>query len=98
MAKSDLGIDLGTATFVVYQRGKGIIIEEPSVVAIDKNKKNMIAIGKEAKEMLGKTPDQIQIIRPVQDGVIADPNIIEEVLRYFIKKLTPVASVSTNQI
>ncbi|CEP77706.1 MAG: rod shape-determining protein [Defluviitoga tunisiensis] len=86
MAKSDLGIDLGTATFVVYQRGKGIIIEEPSVVAIDKNKKNMIAIGKEAKDMLGKTPDQIQIIRPVQDGVIADPNIIEEVLRYFIKK------------
>lgn len=87
MAKSDLGIDLGTATFVVYQRGKGIIIEEPSVVAIDKNKKNMIAIGKEAKDMLGKTPDQIQIIRPVQDGVIADPNIIEEVLRYFIKKI-----------
>ena len=56
MAKSDLGIDLGTATFVVYQRGKGIIIEEPSVVAIDKNKKNMIAIGKEAKDMLGKLP------------------------------------------
>ncbi|PNR96790.1 rod shape-determining protein [Petrotoga sp. 9PWA.NaAc.5.4] len=86
MAKSDLGIDLGTATFVVYQRGKGIIIEEPSVVAIDKNKKNMIAIGREAKEMMGKTPQQIQIVRPVQDGVITDPNIIEEILRFFIKK------------
>ncbi len=86
MAKSDLGIDLGTATFVVYQRGQGIILEEPSVVAVDKSKKKMLAIGKEAKDMVGKTPSQIQIIRPVQDGVITDPSIIEEVLRYFVKK------------
>jgi rod shape-determining protein MreB len=86
MAKSDLGIDLGTATFVVYQRGKGIILEEPSVVAIDKDKKSILAIGHEAKNMVGKTPTQIQIVRPVQDGVITDPKIIEEVLRFFIQK------------
>ncbi|MDN5342455.1 MULTISPECIES: rod shape-determining protein [Oceanotoga] len=85
MAKHDLGIDLGTATFVVYQRGVGIIIEEPSVVAIDAKKKKIIAIGTQAKEMIGKTPEQIKIIRPVQDGVITNPEVIEEVLRYFLK-------------
>ena len=86
MAKYDLGIDLGTATFVVYSRTEGIFIEEPSVVAIDKKKGQIIAIGHEAKEMLGKTPDEIEIIRPVQDGVINTPEVIEDVLRYFIKK------------
>lgn len=86
MSRHDLGIDLGTATFVVYQRGVGIIIEEPSVVAVDKKKKKIIAIGTEAKNMVGKTPDQIQVIRPVQDGVITNPMIIEEVLRFFFKK------------
>ncbi|HOO74504.1 MAG TPA: rod shape-determining protein [Tepiditoga sp.] len=85
MAKHDLGIDLGTATFVVYKKGEGIILEEPSVVAVNKKKNKIIAIGQEAKEMLGKTPGEIEIIRPVQDGVINAPDIIEEVLRYFVK-------------
>jgi rod shape-determining protein MreB len=86
MAKHDLGIDLGTATFVVYKRNEGVIIEEPSVVAYDKKKNKIIAIGVEAKEMVGKTPEQILIVRPVQDGVITNPEVIEEVLRYFLKR------------
>jgi rod shape-determining protein MreB len=86
MAKHDLGIDLGTATFVVYKRGEGIIIQEPSMVAINKRKGQILAIGAAAKEMIGKTPEEISIVKPIQDGVISDPDVIEEVLRYFIKK------------
>ncbi len=86
---NDLSIDLGTANTIVIARGKGIIINEPSVVAIKKNrfgKKRMLAVGKDAKEMLGKTPDNIEAIRPLKDGVIADFDVAEEMIRHFIKK------------
>jgi len=89
MGKNDLGIDLGTANFIVYQKGKGIVLYQPSVVAISKKTGKIIAIGDEAKEMLGKTPEDIVIaVRPMKDGVIADYTIISEVLRIFIKKVT----------
>lgn len=86
---NDLSIDLGTANTIVIAKGKGIIINEPSVVAIKKSrfgKKRMLAIGKDAKEMLGKTPENIQAIRPLKDGVIADFDVAEEMIRHFIKK------------
>ena len=94
MAKHDLGIDLGTATFVVYKRGEGIIIQEPSMVAINKRKGQILAIGAAAKEMIGKTPEEISIVKPIQDGVISDPDVIEEVLRYFIKKAKETFAIS----
>lgn len=84
---SDIGIDLGTATTLVYVKGRGIAINEPSVVAINKNNHWVEAIGNEAKEMLGRTPDEIQTIRPLKDGVIADFEATEEMLRGFIKKV-----------
>lgn len=86
---NDLSIDLGTANTIVIAKGKGIIINEPSVVAIKKNrfgKKRMLAVGKDAKEMLGKTPENIEAIRPLKDGVIADFDVAEEMIRHFIKK------------
>ncbi len=86
---NDLAIDLGTANTIVIAKGKGIIINEPSVVAVKKNKygkTRMLSVGREAKEMLGKTPDNIQAIRPLKDGVIADFDIAEEMIRHFIKK------------
>ncbi|WP_129408640.1 rod shape-determining protein [Marinitoga lauensis] len=86
MAKHDLGIDLGTATFIVYKKGEGIIINEPSVVAVDKLTNTITAFGNEAKAMIGKTPYGVEIIHPMQDGVIAYPSLIEQLLRYFIKQ------------
>jgi rod shape-determining protein MreB len=83
---NDIGIDLGTATTLVYVRGEGIILCEPSVVAIYKNRRDVLAVGEEAKKMLGKTPGSIVAIRPMKDGVIADFGVTEEMLRYFIKK------------
>jgi rod shape-determining protein MreB len=86
---SDIGIDLGTATTLVYLRGEGIVLCEPSVVAIYKNTGAPMAVGEEAKQMLGRTPGSIIAIRPLKDGVIADFDITEEMLRYFIKKAHP---------
>lgn len=83
---SDLAIDLGTANTLIYARGKGIIIREPSIVAIEKETSRIQAVGKEAKEMLGKTPANIIAIRPMKDGVIADFDTTEKMLEYFIKK------------
>ena len=86
----DMGLDLGTANTLVYVKGKGIILDEPSVVAIvtDKNnKKTVLAVGKEAKAMLGRTPGSIQAIRPMKDGVIADFDIAEAMIKHFIKKV-----------
>jgi rod shape-determining protein MreB len=82
----DLGIDLGTANTLVYVRGKGIVISEPSVVALDKKRKRVEAVGAEAKAMLGKTPANIIAVRPLKDGVIADFDVVEKMLAYFIKK------------
>ncbi|NPA73612.1 MAG: rod shape-determining protein [Epsilonproteobacteria bacterium] len=86
---NDMSIDLGTANTLVLLRGKGIIINEPSVVAIQQDKygrNNILAVGHEAKEMIGKTPGNIQAIRPMKDGVIADFDMTEKMIRYFIEK------------
>lgn len=83
---NDMGIDLGTASTLVYVKGQGIVLCEPSVVAIQKGTSNVLAVGEEAKRMLGRTPGNIVAIRPMRDGVIADFEITESMLRYFIKK------------
>ncbi|MDR3348349.1 MAG: rod shape-determining protein [Acidaminococcales bacterium] len=82
----DLGIDLGTANTLVYLKGRGIIIREPSVVAIQKDSNELLAVGEEAKKMLGKTPGNIVASRPMKDGVIADFDTASSMLKYFIKK------------
>lgn len=83
---SDIGIDLGTANCLVFVRDRGIVLNEPSVVAISENNKEILAVGSEAKRMLGRTPGNIRAIRPMKDGVIADFDITEQMLRYFIRK------------
>ena len=86
----DMGLDLGTANTLVYVKGKGIILNEPSVVAIatdNKNNKSVLAVGSEAKSMLGRTPGRIEAIRPMKDGVIADFDIAEAMIKHFIKKV-----------
>ncbi len=82
----DMGIDLGTATILVLVQGQGIVIQEPSVVAIEKRSKRVLAIGAEAKEMIGRTPANIVAIRPLRDGVISDFDVTEKMLHYFIHK------------
>jgi rod shape-determining protein MreB len=84
---NDMGIDLGTATTLVYVQGAGIVLCEPSVVAIQKGTSNVLAVGEEAKRMLGRTPGNIVAIRPMKDGVIADFEITEAMLRYFIRRV-----------
>ncbi len=84
----DLAIDLGTANTLVYLKGKGIVVQEPSIVVINKNSGRVEAVGTRAKEMLGKTPADVLAIRPMRDGVIADFEIAEKMLDYFIKKAT----------
>ena len=84
----DIGIDLGTANVLVHVRGKGIVLREPSVVAKDKRTNRTLAVGEEARLMLGKTPSHIVAIRPLRDGVIADFEVTEAMLNYFIKKVT----------
>jgi rod shape-determining protein MreB len=83
---SDLAIDLGTANTLVYAKGKGIVVNEPSIVAINKTNGEVEAVGREAKEMLGRTPGNIVAIRPMKDGVIADFKVTERMLNYFIQK------------
>lgn len=85
----DMAVDLGTANTLVYVRGQGIVLNEPSVVAIDTRNQRPLAVGIEAKQMIGRTPSHIQAIRPLKDGVIADFEICEEMLRYFIQKVSP---------
>ncbi len=83
----DIGIDLGTATVIVYVKGKGVVLREPSVVAIDKNTGEVLAVGKEARKMLGRTPGNIIATRPLRDGVISDYTVTEKMLKYFINKV-----------
>ncbi len=86
---ADMAIDLGTANTLVYVKGRGIVLNEPSVVAIAeiKGKKQVLAVGEEAKQMLGRTPGNIRAIRPLRDGVIADFEVAEEMIKYFIRKV-----------
>ena len=83
----DLAVDLGTANTLVYARGRGIMLNEPSVVAVDTTTKAVVAVGAEAKRMIGRTPGHIRAVRPLQDGVIADYDITAEMLRYFVRKV-----------
>ena len=83
----DIGIDLGTATILIYIKGKGIVLREPSVVAIDKSTNKLLAVGEEARKMLGRTPGNIVAIRPLRDGVISDYQVTERMLKYFLNKV-----------
>src|ERR1700741_1991395 len=86
---ADMAIDLGTANTLVYVKGRGIVLNEPSVVALAsvKGRKQVLAVGEEAKMMLGRTPGNIQAIRPLRDGVIADFEVAEEMIKHFIRKV-----------
>ncbi|MDN4524828.1 rod shape-determining protein [Fictibacillus fluitans] len=87
MFSRDVGIDLGTANVLIYVKGKGIVLDEPSVVAIDTNTGKVLAVGEEARRMVGRTPANIVAIRPLKDGVIADFEVTEQMLRHFINKI-----------
>ena len=83
---TEVGIDLGTANVLVYIKGKGIVMNEPSVVAINQDTDEILAVGEEARQMLGRTPSNIIAVRPLRDGVVSDYDITERMLKYFIKK------------
>lgn len=87
MFSKDIGIDLGTANVLIHVKGKGIVLNEPSVVALDRNNGKVLAVGEEARRMIGRTPGNIAAIRPLKDGVIADFDVTEQMLRAFINKL-----------
>jgi rod shape-determining protein MreB len=86
---TDIGIDLGTASVLVYVKNKGIVIREPSVVALQKDTNKILAIGEEARQMIGRTPGNIVAVRPLKDGVIANYEVTEEMLKYFIERVIP---------
>ena len=94
----DMGIDLGTANTLVYVKGKGIVLNEPSVVAINTNSKAVLAVGNEAKQMIGRTPGSIVAIRPLKDGVIADFDVTERMLRMFIEKVCPKGAFTSPRV
>jgi rod shape-determining protein MreB len=100
MLSDDMAIDLGTANTLVYVKGRGIVLNEPSVVAIAdiRGKKQVLAVGDEAKMMLGRTPGNIQAIRPLRDGVIADFEVAEEMIKHFIRKVHNRRSFASPQI
>ena len=87
MFGSDIGIDLGTATVIIYVKNKGIVLREPSVVAIDLENGKILAVGNEAKNMVGRTPGNVISVRPLRDGVIADYSMTEAMLQYFMKRI-----------
>ena len=85
----DMGIDLGTANTLVYVSGKGIVLQEPSVIAIDLHDQTAIAVGEEAKKIMGKTPANVAVVRPLRDGVIADFDTAELMLKHFMLSRSP---------
>ena len=87
MFNKDIGIDLGTANVLIYIKGQGIVLNEPSVVAIDAETKKPLAVGTEAREMLGRTPGKVKAIKPMKDGVIADYDTTEVMLNYLLRRL-----------
>ena len=86
LVSNDIGIDLGTASILVYIKGKGVVLKEPSVVAIDRDSNKIMAIGEEARLMIGRTPGNIIAVRPLRQGVISDYTVTEKMLKYFIQK------------
>src|SRR2546428_13054120 len=99
LLSADMAIDLGTANTLVYVKGRGIVLNEPSVVAIAsvKGRRQVLAVGEEAKLMLGRTPSSIQAIRPLREGVIADFDVAEEMIKHFIRKGHNRRSLATPQ-
>src|SRR6266568_4642184 len=93
----DMAVDLGTANTLVYVRGRGIVLNEPSVVALNTNTGQIVAVGLEAKRMIGRTPGNIIAVRPLKDGVIADFDVTERMLRYFIQKVHRRAGLAMNE-
>jgi rod shape-determining protein MreB len=100
LVTKDMAVDLGTTNFLVYVKGEGVVLNEPSVVSMIETdgKKQVLAVGDEAKGMLGRTPGKIQAIRPMKDGVIADFEIAEEMIKHFIKKVHKGRTLSNPQI
>lgn len=94
LSNTEIGIDLGTANVLIYSKQKGVVLNEPSVVAIDVHTKNVVAVGTEAKEMVGKTPKNIVPIRPLQEGVIADYDVTAKMLKEFMKKVSKKVGLS----
>ena len=86
LLSTDIGIDLGTASILVYIKGKGVVLKEPSVVAFDRDTNQIKAIGEEARLMIGRTPGNIVAVRPLRQGVISDYTVTEKMLKYFIRK------------
>lgn len=95
---TEMGIDLGTATVLVYLKGKGVILKEPSVVAVDRNNNRVLAVGEEARQMIGRTPGNIVAIRPLRDGVISDYDITEKMLKHFIRKACGKRKISAPRV
>ncbi|MEX2104741.1 MAG: rod shape-determining protein, partial [Bacilli bacterium] len=87
MFSRDIGIDLGTANVLIHVKGKGIVLDEPSIVALESKTNQVLAVGEEARRMVGRTPGHIVVIRPLKDGVIADFDVTEAMLNHFIKKI-----------
>lgn len=94
----DIGIDLGTANVLIYIKGQGIVLNEPSVVAIDKESKSILAVGEEAYKMLGRTPGKVKAIKPLKDGVIADFELTEAMLNEFLRKVKAKGTFSKPKI
>lgn len=94
----DMGIDLGTANTLIYVKGKGVLLREPSVVAINSDTKRVLAVGEEAKQMIGRTPGNIVAIRPLKDGVIADFDVTQTMLKKFIEKVSPKSAFTSPRI
>ncbi len=86
MGKRDIGIDLGTATVIVYIVGKGVVLYEPSIVAVETLTGKIVSVGEEAFKLLGRTPDNIRAVRPLQDGVISDYVLTEQMIKHFLKR------------
>ncbi len=97
MISTDIGIDLGTASILVYVKGKGVVLKEPSVVAFDRDTNKIKAIGEEARLMLGRTPGNIVAVRPLRQGVISDYTVTEKMMKYFIQKAVGKENASVNR-
>src|SRR5690625_6325733 len=93
-SKAEIGIDLGTANILIYSKSKGIVLNEPSIVAIDINTRDVVAVGLEAKDMVGKTPQNIVSIRPLKGGVIADYDVTTQMLKELLKKVSKSLGIS----
>ena len=98
MFSKDIGIDLGTVNVLIYVKGEGIVLNEPSVIVIDEDTKNIIAVGEEANSMLGKTPGKLKVIRPMKDGVIANFDMVEALLNHFLRRIKQGNKISKPRI